>query len=144
LGEPILADFELRNSSHRNLIVRQGYHTLTTTRFDIRDSEGRQINYCGYLSGVSPQYATLLPGTSDYGYGWRAGTGYFKCGKSFDLASEYEILQPGRYQVTALFHSGFPAISIVHPDIEAEGIAVWSGELKSNTIEIEVVAGQTR
>jgi len=134
VGEPILVDFELRNSSDKTLLIYQGYHTLVTTSFDIRDSNGEKVGYRGYVSGLGLLYPTVLPGTNDHG----DRTGYYKCGKSFDLSSEYAILKPDRYKVTAMFRAGQPGA--VDPKVETKGIAVWSGELNSKTIEIDVVA----
>ena len=131
-GEPILVEFQLRNSAEGPLVVYQGYHTLVTTSFDIRDHKGDKAEYRGYISGVGLLYPTLLPGTNEH----LDRTGYYTCGKSFDLSQEYEISSPGTYEVSAVFHGreGGP----VDPKLEANEIPVWTGQLNSNTIEIKV------
>jgi len=134
LGEPLLVDFELRNASNDTLLVYQGYHTEVTTSFDIRDGDGEKVAYRGYISGVGLLYPTVLPGRNNLA----DRTGYHKCGKSFDLGVEYAIVKPGKYTITATFRAGQPGA--VSPAIDAEGIAVWSGTLTSNTIEIDVAA----
>lgn len=132
LGEPIIVDFELRNLSEKTILVYQGYNTEVTTSFDIRDCNGKKIDYRGYFSGLGLRFPTVLPGTNDH----RDRTGYYKCGKSFDLATEYSILKPGSYKVTATYSAG--QRDPVNPKVETKGIDVWSGVLKSNTIEINV------
>lgn len=132
LGEPIIVDFELRNLLKKTILVYQGYNTEVTTSFDIRDCNGNKVDYRGYFSGLGLRFPTVLPGTNDH----RDRTGYYKCGKSFDLATEYSILKPGSYKVTATYSAG--QRDPVNPRVEIKGIDVWSGELKSNTIEINV------
>lgn len=132
LGEPIIVDFELRNASNKTLLVYQGYTTEVTTSFDIRDHNGKKLVYCGYASGLGTCFPTILPGNNYQ----KGHPGQYKYGESFDIATEYAILKSGRYKVTALFRAG--KWNLVEPKVEAEGIDVWSGVLKSNTIKIDV------
>lgn len=132
IGEPIVVEFQLRNCADRSVFVYQGYHTLVTTSFDIRGSKGERVGYRGYVSGVGLCYPSLLPGTNEH----CDRTGYYMCGKSFDLSREYEILSPGTYTVTAIFRGRESAIS--HPKCETTETPVWTGKLSSNTIEIKV------
>jgi len=131
-GEPILVEFQLRNSAAGSVLVFQGYHTLVTTSFDIRDNKGEKVEYRGYISGVGLLYPTLLPGTNEH----LDRTGYYMCGKSFDLSQEYEIYNPGTYKVSAIFHGR--EAGPVDPKLETEEILVWTGQLNSNTIEVSV------
>lgn len=103
-----------------------------TTGFDITDSEGEKVEYSGYISGVGLLYPTLLPGTNEH----LDRTGYHMCGKSFDLSQEYEISNPGAYKVSAIFRGR--EAGPVDPKFETNEIPVWTGQLNSNTIEIEV------
>ena len=132
VGEPILVEVQLRNIADGPVIVYQGYHTVVTTDFDIRDDKGEKVEYRGYISGVGLLYPTLLPGTNEH----LDRTGYHTCGKSFDLAQEYEIAGPGTYKVSAIFHG--PESGPVTPKFETNEIPVWTGQLNSNTIEIKV------
>lgn len=133
LGEPILVEFQLRNSGDRAVVVYQGYHTGATTSFDIRDHKGERVKYRGYISGVGLLYPSLLPGTNEY----RDRTGYYMCGKCFDLSQEYEILSSGTYSVSAIFRGR--GSGVVRPKFETAEMPVWTGELNSNTIEIKVL-----
>lgn len=133
LGEPIIVDFELRNTSEKTILVYQGYDTEVTTSFDIRDRNGKKVDYRGYISGLGLRFPTVLPGTNTQG----GRTGHYKCGKSFDLATEYAILKPGRYKVTATYCAG--QRDPVYPMVETKGIEVWSGVWTSKTIEINIV-----
>jgi len=132
VGEPILVEFQLRNSAAGPVLVYQGYHTIVTTSFDIRDNKGEKAEYRGYISGVGLLYPTLLPGTNEH----LDRTGYYMCGKSFDLSQEYEIYNPGTYKVSAIFHGR--EAGPVDPKLEANEIPVWTGQVNSNTIEIKV------
>ena len=132
VGEPILVEFQLRNIADGPVVVYQGYHTLVTTSVDIRDNNGEKVEYRGYISGVGLLYPTLLPGTNEH----LDRTGYYMCGKSFDLSQEYEISSPGTYKVSAIFHG--PESGPVDPKFETNDIPVWTGQLNSNTIEIKV------
>ena len=132
VGEPILVEVQLRNIAAGPVVVYQGYHTLVTTSFDIRDNKGDKVEYRGYISGVGLLYPTLLPGTNEH----FDRTGYYTCGISFDLSQEYEISSPGTYKVSAIFHG--PESGPVTPKFETNEIPVWTGQLNSNTIEIKV------
>lgn len=142
LGEPIIVELQLCNTTENEMIIYDGC-PLVTTSFDIRDGKGKAAaEYRGFVPSIDWVCPFLLPGTTaKYKIKY---PGRFVFTRSFDLFKDYEIASPGTYAIKAIFNvrgqeAVVPTYKKLRDILIKSGVQIWKGELHSNTIVIKVL-----
>ena len=162
IGEPILLDVTIQNLSSKEILLRKflllpADDARNTIRFDVTDDKGRYIRrishtMTGRALGQPWWMIQKLGGKQTYNQTFQLAGMYkrqsnrktaieplWSLGEDPEVirANEYTVQQPGKYRIVAIYQNREDGSSWPEQFWDRKQ-AVWTGEVISNPIDIEV------